>query len=343
MDIPTEKLRSEDIIIAVMGPTGTGKSHFIDVLTRQKPGTRSGNELKSHTSEVQSTILEKYEGNQNLVLVDTPGFDDTERSDMEILDMISKWLEKTYRKKIKLTGILYLHRITDNRMAGTPLRNLRLFGELCGDVAMGRVALVTTMWDKLRRPEAGEKRENELRENFWRGMLEKGSTVSRFDNTLNGAEEIIQGLIVEKNKRETLLLQEELVDLKRRLNETHAGQMLYSTLQRLLDDQKNAIEKLIAQIEAQADRNPQLIEKLRKEQEKIEEELEKTLVDVRRLKVPLSRRIILFFFGRKGKISVAEGALGVGPGPGLAVMNRHFCMRTKFFCDNRDSELQFVS
>ncbi|KAF9449500.1 hypothetical protein P691DRAFT_667336 [Macrolepiota fuliginosa MF-IS2] len=307
MDIPTEKLRSEDIVIAVMGPTGTGRSHFIDVLTRQKPGTRSGNELKTHTSEVQCTILEKYEGNRNLVVVDTPGFDDTEGSDMEILDMISTWLEKIYRKKIKLTGILYLHRITDNRMAGTPLRNLRVFGEFCGDVAMCRVVLVTTMWDKLRQPEAGKKREDELRENFWKGMLEKGSTIARFDNTLNSAEKIIQGLIVEKNKRETLLLQEEFVDLKKRLNETHAGQMLYDTLQRLLDDQKNAIEKLTAQIEAQADRNPQLVEKLRREQEKIKEELEKTLGGVRRLRVPLSRRIVLFF-GRKGKIVSCFGS-----------------------------------
>ncbi|KAF9449509.1 kinase-like protein, partial [Macrolepiota fuliginosa MF-IS2] len=93
--IPTEKLRSEDIIIAVMGPTGTGKSHFIDVLTRSQPGTRSGHKLGSHTGEVQCTILKGYEGNRSLVLVDTPGFDDTEKSDMEILDMISKWLEKT--------------------------------------------------------------------------------------------------------------------------------------------------------------------------------------------------------------------------------------------------------
>lgn len=30
-----------------------------------------------------------------LVFVDTPGFDDTNKSDMEILEMIAEWLKKT--------------------------------------------------------------------------------------------------------------------------------------------------------------------------------------------------------------------------------------------------------
>jgi len=32
----------------------------------------------------------------NIVFVDTPGFDDTKRSDSDILKMISDWLEITY-------------------------------------------------------------------------------------------------------------------------------------------------------------------------------------------------------------------------------------------------------
>ncbi len=40
-------------------------------------------------------MLRNYDGNHSLVLVDTPGFDDTTRTDMEILDMIGAWLEKT--------------------------------------------------------------------------------------------------------------------------------------------------------------------------------------------------------------------------------------------------------
>ena len=50
-----------------------------------------------------------------------------------------------------LSGILYLHRITDNRMAGTPLKNLQVFQKLCGRDALGKVYLTTTMWDEAER------------------------------------------------------------------------------------------------------------------------------------------------------------------------------------------------
>lgn len=185
-------------------------------------------------------------------------------------------------------------------MGGTPLKNLRMFGELCGDAAMTRVSLVTTMWDQIQDIGLGEGRERELRENFWKVMLDSGSKMARFGNDVKSARQIVDVLVAEKRERETLLLQEELVDLKKRLNETHAGRLLYSNLQKLLDEQRVSIEKLVEQIHKQD--NPQLIEGLRKEQQKIEEDLQKTLNSVRQLKVPLTRRIMLFFFGKKGKI-----------------------------------------
>jgi len=93
--------------------------------------------LESYTTEVRAVRLSKHPVyGDRLVLVDTPGFDDTNKSDLEILQMISNWLQNVYEKRIKLAGIIYLHRITDNRMAGTPHRNLRMFGQLCGDQAV---------------------------------------------------------------------------------------------------------------------------------------------------------------------------------------------------------------
>ena len=57
-----------------------------------------------------------------------------------------------------------MHRISDNRMAGTPLKNLKMFAQLCGSVAAERVVLTTTMWGKLSSPGIGEKREKEMKE-----------------------------------------------------------------------------------------------------------------------------------------------------------------------------------
>jgi hypothetical protein len=55
-----------------------------------------------------------------LVLVDTPGFDDTHRSDMEILQMISDWLKNTYFFSILLPILLsFPHKKTTSSLLGT--------------------------------------------------------------------------------------------------------------------------------------------------------------------------------------------------------------------------------
>jgi GTPase Era involved in 16S rRNA processing len=57
---------------------------------------RAGDGLESFTQKVQAVRVMNHETYQNqIVLVDTPGFDDTHRSDMEILEMIGDWLKKT--------------------------------------------------------------------------------------------------------------------------------------------------------------------------------------------------------------------------------------------------------
>jgi len=71
-------------------------SKLIDTLTNQ-PGERSGSSLGSCTQTIQAVRMYDHPKYANrLVLVDTPGFDNTEKSDMEILQMISDWLKQTY-------------------------------------------------------------------------------------------------------------------------------------------------------------------------------------------------------------------------------------------------------
>ena len=93
-----------------MGPTGSGKSNvsdihtfffgispglkIIDTITNQ-PGRRAGSRLESCTTEVRAVRLSNHPVHgDRLVLVDTPGFDDTNKSDLEILQMVSNWLQK---------------------------------------------------------------------------------------------------------------------------------------------------------------------------------------------------------------------------------------------------------
>lgn len=113
-------------------------------------------------------------------LVDTPGFDDTNRSDNEVLSEIAAWLTTSYNNQIRLSGIIYLHRISDIRMQGSAKKNLFMFKKLCGQKALKNVILATTMWDRISEAE-GEARENELTTtpDFWGWMVSQGSKVYR--------------------------------------------------------------------------------------------------------------------------------------------------------------------
>ena len=67
---------------------------IIDILTNQ-PGRRTGSRLGSCTTKVRAVRLYNHPVHgDRLVLVDTPGFDDTDKSELEILQMVSNWLQK---------------------------------------------------------------------------------------------------------------------------------------------------------------------------------------------------------------------------------------------------------
>ena len=121
-----------------------------------------------------------YRPDISVYLIDTPGFDDTNRSDTEVLKEIAVWLTASYSMSIKLHGIIHLHRITDLRMQGSAKRNLFLFKKLCGNEALKNVILATTMWEMVDE-EDGHAREIELQDTpeFWGVMKEKGSQIVR--------------------------------------------------------------------------------------------------------------------------------------------------------------------
>ena len=204
-----------------------------------------------------------------------------------------------YEKDINLAGLIYLHRITDNldHMAGTPHRNIHMFENLCGDQAMKKVVLVTTMWDKVQQG-TGVDRERKLFENYWKTMINLGASTARFLNSAESAWEII-GIILKQHETEVLLLQEEIVDLKKALHETQAGKTLYSDLQRLLAEQRDTVRSLAEQ--ARDESNPRLARQLEAELKHIQKDFDKTFSAIKNLKVPFGKRLMLLFFGKKSR------------------------------------------
>jgi len=158
------------------------------------------------------------------VLVDTPGFDDTYLSDRDVLEKISEWLASSYRAGTKLSAIIYLHRISDPRMQGSALRNFTVFKKLCGEDCFRSVFLCTTFWDMFKRnPQIAEAREMELetKEEFWGGMISRGSKVCRVPDDQGSARQLLCAMV--QGESMILKIQKELVDEEKKLDETAAG------------------------------------------------------------------------------------------------------------------------
>jgi predicted GTPase len=68
---------------------------IIDTLTGE-PGERAAESYTSVTQNPQAfRILNHETYGSRIVLVDTPGFDDSSRTDAQILELIGEWLKKT--------------------------------------------------------------------------------------------------------------------------------------------------------------------------------------------------------------------------------------------------------
>ena len=177
------------------------------------------------------------------ILVDTPGFNDTNYTDDVIMTRILAWLESSYRQGTKLNGLIYLHRIIDPRMQGTALQNLRMFRKLCGSNCMPNIVLATTFWGNVT-PRVGDAREKELCESseFWGEMIKKGSQVVRLqqDDRESGLKIVRE---IAKKNRITLEAQRELVEENKSASETAAARIINEELQKIERDMKKKIKK----------------------------------------------------------------------------------------------------
>jgi hypothetical protein len=114
----------------------------------------------------------------------------------------------SYANEGKITGIIYLHEITQPRMRGSFRQNYDLFGKLCGNEAMANVVIATTKWDQISE-EVAAMREKELKGKFWANILSLGCVTARYTNTHESAWDIVN-LIIPKAPLPALLIQREL-------------------------------------------------------------------------------------------------------------------------------------
>jgi hypothetical protein len=175
-------------------------------------------------------------------------------------------------------------------MAGTPLKNLRMFEELCGKNTFRNVILTTTMWDEVDE-ETGEDREGELKSKYWKDMLERGSTTGRFMRTRESAFNLIYPLIGTANERSSVLLQQELVDMGKKLPSTFAGRKLVSDMEVLVRRRQDLLLRIGNEMK-RADGDKMILEALQEEHQRLRNSLEATVNEMRRLKLPFGSRLL---------------------------------------------------
>lgn len=171
----------------------------------------------------------QYDKNTTVQLIDTPGFDDDSGDDTSVLKEIGAYLKLMHSEEKKLHGLIYCHRITDNRMGGSAKRNLFTFQKLVGTDALKNVILTTTMWERLASPEEGQRRIKELeeRDDYWGCMVQRNSTTYQHYNTRESAMALIAKIV--QNFQEApveLLMQKQMIDQNIALLQTDAGQVV---------------------------------------------------------------------------------------------------------------------
>ncbi|PVF99677.1 hypothetical protein CPB86DRAFT_675266, partial [Serendipita vermifera] len=229
---------------SVMGPTGSGKSTFVNLASGSNDQP-IGNGLRSCTKEVTPSKPFVCLGTR-VTLLDTPGFDDTNTTDFDILEKIATYMSEIYKDRKLLDGILYFHNIANVRMGGAAVRNLRLFENLCGPDPLKSVMMVTNMWDTLTDINIGEDREKELKEDpeFFGRVLQGGATLRRHTGTVQSSYQMLSELLeVGDRRRELLAIQAEMVDEKRRLDETTAAKALLHEFDEMIRDLERRIKQ----------------------------------------------------------------------------------------------------
>lgn len=163
---------------------------------------------------------------------------------------------------------------------------------------MKRVILVSTRWEKVE-PDVGIAKEQELRRTSWEPCIRHGSEVCRLvKNESAEAWRIVEQLSKEGEEKETLLLQEELVDLGRSLKETQVGRILFNEyLSPFLVQCRDAWTSLRHQVEEAEGEGR--AEDLRKELDRADAECLKAAEQASQLKIPILRRFTMHLAPRK--------------------------------------------
>ncbi|KAF1995109.1 hypothetical protein P154DRAFT_417640, partial [Amniculicola lignicola CBS 123094] len=194
--------------------TGSGKSSFIKDATGNHK-VRICHTLDSCTADVEyfSADITTRNGVRQFALIDTPGFDDSKKDDVQVLEEIANGLAILYQQGIKLSAVVYLHRISDNKVAGSAVRSLKVLKEILGPNACDITWLTTSHWSETSL-EKGIEREEQLKGDGdkWGSLISQGAKTFRLQDThtLIAARNLLRQISNDSPYPRALAIQEEM-------------------------------------------------------------------------------------------------------------------------------------
>lgn len=155
------------------------------------------------------------------------------------------------------------------------MRNLRMFKKLVGQDNLGSIVLATTFWNQVDKP-TGDLREHQLSttDDFWGGMIGKGSRVFRHNDDARSGREIIEYLL-KRNEKASYNIQREMVLEHKKLDETAAGAEVQEQVEKLRIKYEKELAELRTEIrQAKIDHDKEMQDELKKLQAQHEAWLE---------------------------------------------------------------------
>jgi GTPase SAR1 family protein len=289
-------------MVLLMGSTGSGKSVFANKL--KEGATIESDSLYSCTfyffqsslfldfnltlrniCTATCQVIQTKIGRTSVAVVDCPGFNDTNRSDTEVLGGVAKLLSSQYLvlKNLRLRGILYFRDIAKMRMEGSDVRTLNLLARLVGKEAFAHIVSVTTRWEskEVEDQKLFEKRERQLKDKFWREMIMEGSYLQRFHGTKDSAEGIVSQIVGAADPV-VLRIQHELIEKDIDLAATAAGSVLAPLVEEKLVESESKLQRFKALLARET--NSTVKTRVMMDIKKAEQERDQALSDKNKLK-----------------------------------------------------------
>ena len=173
-----------------------------------------------------------------------------------------QWPFVRYDLNRKLSGLIYVQRISDFRFCGQSAQSLRIFQELCGPAAYKNVVILTTFWDEVP-TDVGVMREEQLESRFFAKLAERGAQFMRHDHTVESTRKVLQHFL---SIRPTVTqIQTEIRKEGKSLTETAAGSVCREDVEIVLAHCKKEIPELTAEMATVKKSNKTVRQKLEME------------------------------------------------------------------------------